>query len=396
MHPPGAGTVLVRYGEIGVKSGTVQSRMEQRLEGNIRAMLDDRSLEGRLRREHTRLYVQTTPAQVDAVTAAVTDAFGVVSASPVRRVEPTGDAITGALVETALEAYDGGSLAVRVRRAGEADAHPFTSTELERSAGTAVCDALVEAGREPAVDLDDPALTLSVECRPDDAYVFLETRDGPGGLPVGAQEPVVALVSGGIDSPVAAWQVLKRGCPVLALYVDLGEYGGADHRARAERTVARLRRYAPGTDLRLRVAPGEAGIDQLLECPERLRMVLLRRFMLRIAAAVAEDTDSAGLVTGEVIGQKSSQTSANLRVTDTAVNWPVHRPLLEMDKSTITRIARDIGTYEDATIRAGCNRLAPPTPATKPALDVVAAAEPDDIDALAETAARNRTVVEHE
>jgi len=394
MHPPGAETVLVRYGEIGVKSGSVQSRMEQRLEGNIRAMLDDRSLGGRLRREHTRLYVRTTPARIDAVTAAVTDVFGVVSASPVRRVDPTADAITDALVGSALETYDGGSLAVRVRRAGEADAHPFTSTELERTAGAAVCDALAEAGWDPAVDLENPTLTLSVECRPEDAYVFLETREGPGGLPVGTQEPVVALVSGGIDSPVAARELLKRGCPVVPLYVDLGEYGGADHRARAERTVAQLRRYAPGTDLRLRVAAGQDGIDRLLECPDRLRMLLLRRFMLRIAEAVALDVGAVGLVTGEAIGQKSSQTSANLRVTECAVDLPVHRPLLGMDKSTITRLAQEIGTYEDSTIRAGCDRLAPPNPATRPDPAVVGEAEPSGIGDRARTAARERTVVD--
>jgi thiamine biosynthesis protein ThiI len=314
----------------------------------------------------------------------------------VRRVEPTAEAITDALVESGLAAFDGGSLAVRVHRAGEADAHPFTSTELERSAGAAVCDALAQAGRSPTVDLEDPTLTLSVECRPEDAYVFLESRDGPGGLPVGTQEPVVALVSGGIDSPVAAWQLLKRGCPVVPLYVDLGAYGGADHRARAERTVSRLRRYAPGTDLRLRVAPGGDGIDRLLDAPERLRMVLLRRFMLRIAESAALDVGAVGLVTGEAIGQKSSQTSANLRVTDRVVDLPVHRPLLEMDKSTITQAAQEVGTYEDATIQAGCNRLAPPNPATRPDPAVVDGAEPAGIEELAKAAARDRTVVDHE
>lgn len=393
MHPPGADTVLVRYGEIGVKSRAVQSRMEQRLEGNIGAVLEARSLDARLRREHTRLFVETDSERIDAVTDAITDTFGVVSASPAKRVEPTEDEIIDCLMQTARSVYDGNSLAVRVHRAGEADRHPFTSLELERSGGAAVCEALDEAGFEPTVDLDDPEWTFSVECRPDDAYVFCEKHPGPGGLPVGSQEPVVTLVSGGIDSPVAAWHLLKRGCPVVPLYIDLGQYGGVDHRARAERTVEQLKRFAPNFDLNLRVASGGEGIERIHEAPDRFGMLLLRRFMLRVAAAVADDVGAVGIATGEAIGQKSSQTSANLRVTDAAVEYPVHRPLLSMDKSTVTEVAKDIGTHDDATVQAGCNRLAPDNPATKPDPTAVSEAEPDDIEALARSAARERTVI---
>jgi len=393
MHPPGAGTVLVRYGEVGIKSDQIRTRMETQLQANIRAILDDRDLPGTVEQSHTRLYVQTTPARIDAVTDAVTDAFGVVSASPALRVEPTMDAICDALADVTREHYDGSTFAVRAQRAGPPSAHPFSSPELERDGGSVVHTAAQEEGYEPTVDLDDPEMTFSIECRRDDAYVFLDRRDGPGGLPVGTQTPLVALVSGGIDSPVAAWLAMKRGAPVIPLYVDLGEYGGVDHRMRAIETVESVGRFAPNVDCRLRVAPGGEGIEQVAGVTEMYRMLVARRFMLQIAAAVAEDVGAVGVVTGESMGQKSSQTTTNLQVTSAAIELPIHRPLLSMDKPAITDLARQIGSYDDSTIDAGCQQLAPDAPATQPPLDRIEAAEPDDMAALAAEAAAAVTVV---
>ncbi|MFW6435243.1 MAG: tRNA 4-thiouridine(8) synthase ThiI, partial [Halovenus sp.] len=216
----------------------------------------------------------------------------------------------------------------------------------------------------------------------------------PGGLPVGTQKPLVALVSGGIDSPVAAWLAMKRGPPVVPLYVDLGEYGGIDHRMRAIETVERLQRYAPNFDCRLRIAPGAEGIEQVAGVTEMYRMLVARRFMLRIAAAVAEEVGAVGVVTGESIGQKSSQTATNLRVTSAAIELPVHRPLLSMDKPEITDLARQIGSYDDSTIDAGCQQLAPDAPATQPPLERIEAAEPADLAALAADAATAITVAD--
>ena len=392
MHPPGAATVLVRYGEIGLKGDRIRRRMEDQLQENIRAILDDRGLPGTVERAHTRLYVHTE--QVDAVTDAVADAFGVVSASPTLRVEPTETAVCEALGETACEQYDGRPYAVRVHRAGPRSAHPFTSTELERAGGDAVHEAASARGIEPTVDLDEPGVTFSVECRPENAYVFLERREGPGGLPVGTQEPLVALVSGGIDSPVAAWQAMRRGAPVYPLYVDLGEYGGIDHRMRAIETVEGLGRYAPNFDCRLRVAPGGEGIGAVADVTGMYRMLVARRFMLAVAESVATDLDAVGIVTGESIGQKSSQTATNLRVTAAVTDLPVHRPLLSMDKTEITEQAKAIGSYEEATIDAGCQQLAPESPATQPPLERVRAAEPDGLERLAQRVAAATTVAD--
>lgn len=391
MHPPGADTVLVRHGEIGTKSEQVGRKMEGQLRDNIAAILSDRGFDDRVECERNRLYVRTNSDRIEAVTDAVTDAFGVVSASPASRTEPTLDAISACLSDAARAHYEGGSFAVRARRAGETDAHPFSSTALEEEGGAAIWRAAEAGDVNPKVDLDDPDLTFFVECRADDAFVFLEKRDGPGGLPYGTQRPMVALVSGGIDSPVAAWETMRRGCPVIPLYIDLGEYGGPDHRARAESTVDALARYAPSDDLTLRVASGGEAVDEIVERTEKHRMLVLRRFMFLVAEAVAEAENAVGIVTGEVIGQKSSQTGANLRVTSAVTDFPVHRPLLSLDKSTISERARTIGTYDDATISAGCNRVAPTYPETAASLAEIQRVQPETLETLASSAATDVT-----
>lgn len=394
MHPPGTETVLVRYGEIGIKSQQLRGRMEQHLQANLLAVFADRGLDATVSRENTRLYVETTPDRIETVTAAAAETFGVVSASPARRVEPTTNAILDALAEMARQHYRGQPYAVRVQRAGPKSAHPFSSTELERAGGDTVGAVAREAGFEPTVDLDDPELTFSVECRTEDAYVFLDSVAGSGGLPLGTQEPLVALLSGGIDSPVAAWLAMKRGAPVYPLYIDLGEYSGVDNRLRAEETTARLARYAPNYDTRLRIAPAGETVEAIAGDLDMYRMVAVRRFMLAIAEEVAADLDAVGIVTGESVGQKSSQTTANLRVTSAVTDLPVHRPLLGLDKSAISKRAAEIGTDPDSTIETGCHLLAPDRPATRPPLTQVRDAEPDDLVARAARAAAERTLIE--
>lgn len=381
MDLPGAETVLVRYGEIGLKSTRVQERMETRLAENIRAQLGARGLDETVERGRTRLFVDSTPERIDPVTDAVTDTFGVVSASPAIRTDPTLPAIRETLGRIAPRCYEDGSFAVRARRAGSPDAHPFSSTDIERRGGDTVWTAVEDRGVSPTVDLEDPDVTFHVECRPETAFVFLERRDGPGGLPVGTQAPFVVLVSGGIDSPVAAWLAMKRGSPIYPVYIDLGDYGGVDHRMRARETVSRLDSYAP-EDLSLRVVPGGAGIDRIVSETESCRMPVLRRFMFRIAERIAETESAVGIVTGESAGQKSSQTATNLRASSAVTSLPIHRPLLSMDKTEITELARDIGTFDESTIDAGCYRLAPDGPATRPTLAAVERAEPSDIDPL--------------
>jgi thiamine biosynthesis protein ThiI len=318
---------------------------------------------------------------VAAATQAATDAFGVVSASPALVVTAERDAIEDALVRTARECYDGGAFAISARRA--ADNTPFDSEDVQVFGGDAVW-AAVEDEFEPEVDLDDPDLTFYVELRDGEAFVFLEKHRGPGGLPLGTQQPLVALISGGIDSPVAAFEVMQRGSPIVPVYLDLGDYGGVDHRERAVESVRRLAEYAPNYSFDLHVVPAGETVDLLASTIEAGRMLAFRRYMYRVAEHVAADSDAAGIVTGEAIGQKSSQTTRNLGVTSRAIDLPVHRPLLSVDKQELIERAKDVGTYRSATIPAGCNRFAPDQAETHGDVATVREQEPDDLFARAE------------
>ncbi|MFB6301569.1 MAG: tRNA sulfurtransferase [Haloferacaceae archaeon] len=373
-HDGEADVVLVAHGEIGVKSSRVRARMERRLRDNLAAVLDDRGIDAAVERRWSRLVVDAAGA--DAATeaaAAATDVPGVVWARPAAVCGPVLDEV----VETAAavaERADPETFAIRANRAGPPERHPFSARDVERRAGAAV-----EAATGATVDLDDPGTAIRVDVRDEDAFVAAREVRGPGGLPVGTQGHVVALVSGGIDSPVAAWQTMRRGCTVVPTYVDIGDYGGADHRVRAVETIHRLARYAPNEDLRPRVVDAGDIVADLVATVGDTRMLSLRRAMLAAGAALADHVGADAVVTGESIGQKSSQTGPNLAVTTAAVDRPVHRPLLTWDKEEIVAAARDLGTFEDATVSAGCQRVAPAHPSTNASLGAVVAAEPDDL-----------------
>jgi len=399
MQPPGADVVLVRHGDLGSKSRGVKRDMEHRLGENLRAILDDRGLEGDVELAWSRPRVHTTEADAMAVAEAAAETFGVVSASPALSVESELDAICDALAETAAEAYDEGAFAVDARRADRS--LPFDSEDVQRRGGQAVWDAVADAdgeadgdGFEPAVDLDDPDVTFGVEVREESTFVYTGTVEGVGGLPLGTQAPLVVLVSGGIDSPVAAFEVMKRGSPVVPVYVDLGDHGGPDHRARALQTVSDLRRYAPNFDLEPWVVPGGDAVSRLVDEMDRGRMLSHRRFILAVGERVAERVGAVGVATGEAIGQKSSQTASNLAVTDAATDLPVHRPLLAWDKHDVTQSAQRIGTFRDSTIPAGCNRIVPDEPVVDGSRDQIRDLEPNDLfdwaDDAVERAARDR------
>lgn len=391
MHPPGADTVLVRHGDVNTKSNTVKRYMEGLLVENLEALLEDRSIPGAVEQRWNRPLIHTSEDAVRDATAAATDTFGVVSASPVRTVGTEKERILEVLTETARTCYDGGAFAVDARRADKT--LPYESEDLAREGGAAIWEA-VEGEFEPEVDLDDPDLTFGVEVREDLAFVYLETVPGPGGLPLGAQESVIALVSGGIDSPVAAYEMMKRGVPVVPAYVDLGDYGGIDHEARAMETVRILSEYAPNFDMPVYRIPGGETVDLLVREMEQGRMLSLRRFFYRAAETLAERVDANGIVTGEAAGQKSSQTVRNLGVTSRATRLPIHRPLLTSDKQDIVATAREIGTFTDSTIDAGCNRVTPDRVETNARLEPLLAAEPDDLLERAEEAAKNAVLIE--
>jgi thiamine biosynthesis protein ThiI len=365
--------------------------MERRLAESVRTMLADRGIDGDVERRWTRPLIHVTNEDIEAATAAASDVFGVVSASPAVVVDADRESIEAALARTAKACYTGGSFAVEARRAG--DTTPFDSEDIGEFGGKAVWDA-VESRFDPEVDLDDPDLTFYVECREEEAFVFVEKRQGPGGLPIGTQEPLVVLISGGIDSPVAAYEAMRRGSPILPVYLDLGDYGGVDHRQRAIESVRKLAEYAPDQSFDLRIVDAGEIVDLLARTIDEGRMLAFRRYMYQVAETVARDNEAVGIVTGEAIGQKSSQTTANLGVTSQAVDLPVHRPLLTVDKEEIVERARALDTFDTSTISAGCNRFAPEQAETHGTLDKILRLEPDDLEARAQRDARAADILE--
>ncbi len=343
--------VLVRYSDIGTKSRYVRHQMTAVLRQRVEDRLEYEDISyGRVSREPGRVVAETEEAVRTA--EVVAEVPGVASTSPVFRTEPDIDAL-----KQASQEFDfGDSFGVDARRAGE---HSFTSKDVEEEVGAAV-----EEAEEIPVDLDDPDTWLGIEVRFEDAYLYTDTFDGPGGLPVGTQESLAALISGGIDSPVAAYQVMKRGCDILPVYFYNRPIAAEDHWLRFGASVEKLRRFHPSKEWRAYRVDMEDVNAELLEVG-RGRMLLHRIVMFRVAEKIAEKEGLKGVVTGEAIGQKSSQTPSNLAATSSEVDIPVFRPLLTWNKQEIVETARQIGTYEDASIASACSTMAPENPATE-------------------------------
>ncbi|MGH9385347.1 MAG: tRNA uracil 4-sulfurtransferase ThiI [Vicinamibacterales bacterium] len=251
------------------------------------------------------------------------------------------EAMAATIVE-GLPKDDVSGFKVRVRRADKT--FPLRSPDLEAELGARVVDA-----RGWTVDLHQPALTIGVEIVPGEAFYHLEKTRGPGGLPTGTAGRVVSLLSGGIDSPVAAWRLMRRGCQVTFVHFHSVPFLSRVSQDKARRLAEVLTRYQLRSALYL-VPFGELQRQITVSVPGDLRVVVYRRFMLRIAEQLARQTRSRALVTGEVLGQVASQTLDNMAVIDRAVELPVFRPLIGMDKEEVILQAQRIGTFEISTL----------------------------------------------
>jgi thiamine biosynthesis protein ThiI len=327
--------VLVRYGEIGIKSDKVRSRYERTLVNNIKRALDFCAIPyDAVIRDFGRIFVQTRDL---AAAQAVACVFGVVSASPVQKSAATLDAMSSAAVHIVSPLLSiGRSFGIRARRTGT---HDYSSRDI----GEVVGNAIEKATGSP-VHLKKPDIQLFIEVRANSAYLYTEIVPGVGGLPLGTQGKVIALISGGIDSPVAAWLMMKRGCTIVPLFFDCDQYLGASGKKRAETVVKALAVWA-GRPLDFAVVRHGASLDAFKKAAPRMTCILCKRMMYRIAASIAREQNAHGIVTGESIGQVASQTTQNLFAIDEASNVPVYRPLIGFDKTENIKLARRIGTY---------------------------------------------------
>jgi len=346
----------VHYAEIGLK-GRNRPRFEDCLRTNLERAL---AVFGkvRARRLFGRLLVELPDdAPRAAVAERIARVFGVAYASVATSSTPTREAISE-LVDRFVAERSFASFGIRVRRVDKS--LPFRSRDLAIELGERI-----RAKTGATVDLETPELWIELHVLHGEALLLHDRWPGPGGLPVRSAGRVLALVSGGIDSPVAAWLAMKRGCAVSFAHFHSAPYTSEASQRKVRDAVAHLSVWQGPSRLWL-VPFAELQQTLVREAPAEPRIVLYRRFMLRIAEALALRDGALALVTGESVGQVSSQTLANLDTINRAATLPVLRPLVGSDKSEIVSLAKRVGTYE-ISIEPDedcCSFLMPRQPAT--------------------------------
>ena len=355
--------IIARYGEIGVKSSGVRSQFEKRLVKNIKATFDCS-----VDRNQGRIYIY--PKQFDEGIEKLNMVFGVVSYSPAVSTQFTFDKLNETLTSYVEQLISENVLdintkfAIKCRRVGT---HDVSSQEI-----AAYCGSVVKNVVDAPVDLSNPDLTIFVEVRDDDAYIFHEKIKGPGGLPLGTQGKVVCLISSGIDSPVAAYLMMKRGCEVIALHCNNDPFSGPKVTENFNLLIDRLDEYANGSTIKRRVIDyGEYLTVAKQKAPEKMTCVLCKSGMYRIAEKLAQKLGADAIVDGSSIGQVASQTLPNILATRYGVDIPILSPLIGLDKEEITEIAIKIGTFEISKLDDGGCSAVPRYPMTYAVLEDV-------------------------
>jgi len=332
LHP----VLVVHYHEISLKRGN-RPLFLRHLRRNLESALADvgpapvEQLSGRI-----VIDLEDSRAP-DVVRERVTRVFGVASATLAYRAPSTLDAMKGVLGRL-LEGRSFPSFRISARRAFKT--YPLTSVELNRALGAFVLD------RAPTrVDLEHAAQDIRVEVLPAETFISMDRMEGPGGLPVGASGTVTALLSGGIDSPVATWRMMKRGCRVVFVHFHSVPYLPDISQGKARALVERLTEWQYGSRLFL-VPFGEIQREIVLSVPGPARVVVYRRLMIRIAEEIGRASGAGALTTGESLGQVASQTLQNIARIDEVATMPIFRPLIGTDKIEITAEAQRLGTFE--------------------------------------------------
>jgi thiamine biosynthesis protein ThiI len=364
--------VLRLSGDLYTKARQTRMRFLRRLERNIADALTSHGIPHRLERNWSRFYVEieeTPEGEAESAPAILSRVFGLQSVSEIvprpftelADVVREGEAFFRAAVA-------GRRFAVRASRRGERDQISFRSRDVQVDLGRALLPYA------SGVDLATPEVTAHVELEPGIAHLFLDKLSGHGGLPLGVEGRAVALVSGGFDSAVAAWLLLKRGVRLEYVFLNLG---GAAHREGVQKVLRQIaERWSYGSRPRLHEIDLRPLVAELQEkTAPRYWQILLKRLMLRAAEIVARQGDAAGIVTGDAIGQVSSQTVRNLAVISEAVRLPILRPLLGFNKEEILAIARRIGVYDAAAAVPEYCGLEGRRPATRASLGSVLAGE---------------------
>lgn len=338
---------LVRYSEIGLKGDRTRSAMERMLIRNIITALRSSGIDAEPIRENGRIFIDCPRGKIQD--DLISRVFGVKSFSWVEIIDFTDlDDLCSSAYSFFQKMVAGKTFAIRARRQGN---HPFRSLDIEIKLG----DML--RGISAGVDLENPQFEVQIEVRNSRAYLFSDIITGPGGLPLGSQSRMLSLVSGGLDSPLAAWYMMKRGVVVDFLFVSLAD--PFDTEIVQEQVSRLVRNWGYGYTSRLHIVDGSKFLEfsregGLWKYPN----ITFKKGLYLLAATIAKRTGCVGIITGESIGQVSSQTAENLYALSTVVSFPVFRPLIGKDKDEIVNEARLRGLLPSKNLGEFCSLFA--------------------------------------
>ena len=378
--------ILVKLGEIVLK-GLNRRVFEDRLLKNIRRRIQ-RAGNFDVYSMQSTIYIvpKDEDADIDEAEERVAKVFGVIGYTRACVCEKNMDAILKTAPEYLRDTLASFStFKVESKRADKK--FPLDSMQISREVGA----ALLRANAHLSVDVHNPDITVRVALRAKGAYIHGEAKLGAGGIPVGTGGKAAILISGGLDSPVAAWMMAKRGVELTAIHFASPPY--TSERAH-EKVVALLKKVGEYAGrIEMVTVPFTKIQEQIRDnCPEELATVIMRRFMMRAAERIAREKDCGALITGESLGQVASQTIQAIACTDAAAHIPVFRPLIGSDKAEIVALAHRIDTY-DISIEPYadcCTVFTPRHPRTRPTIQLVEAAERSlDVDALVEDCLAN-------
>ena len=388
-------TIIIRNGEVAIK-GENRTVFEKKLMTNIKKALYGMQIQGyKVYKGEGRIYIDADPEIMDQVIEKVRNVFGVVTLSPAIKAEKGYEKLKEMCLEVFEDAIANGeykTFKMDVKRQNKS--FHMTSPEMTKDIAGYI---LSKHGDKIGVDVFKPELTVYAEFRDNLNIVYARKIDGAGGMPVGINGKVATLLSGGIDSPVATYLASKRGLEIEAVHFHSFPFTSEKSMQKVEQLAKIVSLYTGSIKIHMvNLLPVQKEIAE--KCPEELMTILSRRFMMRIAERIANQTGCGALVTGESIGQVASQTIEGLTATNDVVRtMPVIRPLISFDKEDIIKIARNIETFETSIIPEEdcCTVFLPKRPATKPKLEKIYKAEEAlDIEKLVSEAIENSTVVD--
>ncbi|MCQ2517261.1 MAG: tRNA 4-thiouridine(8) synthase ThiI [Lachnospiraceae bacterium] len=387
-------TFLIKYGEIFLK-GKNRYVFEDALVDQVRNAVLKVEGEFKVHKYLSRIYVEAVGEfDYDELVSALKKVFGITAICPVLVLDDEGfDKLKEEIVEYIDRTYPDKNMTFKVQSKRARKNYPVESMQMNALIG----EALLDAYPGMKVDVHNPDIFVYVEVR-ERIYVYSIVIPGPGGMPVGTAGKGMLLLSGGLDSPVAGYMISKRGVRLEAVYFHAPPYTSERAKQKVVDLATIVAEYSG--PIRLHVVNfTEIQMAIYEKCPEDELTIIMRRYMMRIAEHIANETGCIGLITGESIGQVASQTMQSLACTNEVCELPVYRPLIAFDKQDIVTIAEKINTYETSILpyEDCCTTFVAEHPVTKPTVKVIARHEErlaDCIDEMFKTAVEGREIIE--